>query len=423
MKLLTISKQSTKAIFTNKGRSFLTILGIVIGIGSVISLMALGDGIKSYISKQINDLGTTNITVTSGSGGVPRPPISFGSKKSGDQGATENGSGPSQLMGSASTLTQKDLDILNNKQTNQKLLIVSGSINGSGIYDSKTHFSVSGVSQKYFDMQKLTIGQGQTFSKANYANKDKVSVLGKKEATDLFGNADPIGKTLKIQADEYTIVGVLKEAKEGKLSNPNTVVYIPSSSAMGTLGVENYSNLSAKAIDESSVEQAKNDINKTLLANHGIKDIKLADFSVVTSADLLSTVSSIASMLTGLISAIAAISLLVGGIGIMNIMLVSVTERTREIGLRKAVGAKTSDILVQFLIEALVLTIFGGIIGIGFGAVLGSIAGKFIGFDAIISQRSIFMAVGISGFIGILFGVYPAAKAANLNPIDALKYE
>ncbi len=423
MKLFTISKQSIRAILSNKARSSLTILGIVIGIGSVISLMGLGDGIKSYISGQINALGTTNITVTSGSGGVPRPPISFKSDKNNNDSSTENGSGPSQLMGSTSTLTQKDLDMLNDKKTNPKIGATSGSINSSGIYNFKTHFGVSGVSEKYFDMQDLKIDKGQFFSETNYSNKDNVAVLGEKEAIDLFENIDPIGKTLKIQSDEYTIIGVLEHAKESKLSNPNAVVYIPSSSAMKTLAVESYSNLSAKAIDESSVDQAKLDIEKTLLANHGIKDIKLADFTVVTSADLLSTVSSIASMLTGLISAIAAISLLVGGIGIMNIMLVSVTERTREIGLRKAVGAKTSDILVQFLIEALILTIFGGIIGIAFGAALGSIAGKFIGFDAIISESSILMAVGISGFIGILFGVYPAVKAASLNPIDALRYE
>ena len=171
------------------------------------------------------------------------------------------------------------------------------------------------------------------------------------------------------------------------------------------------------------MEKAKKEIQDTLLTNHEINELKLADFSVNTPTDLLSTVGNITGILTSLLSGIAAISLLVGGIGIMNIMLVSVTERTREIGLRKAVGARTSDILVQFLTEAVILTLLGGIFGIGLGVLLGKVAGHFIGFAPVTTNSSIFMAVGISAVIGIIFGLYPAASAAKLNPIDALRYE
>jgi putative ABC transport system permease protein len=228
---------------------------------------------------------------------------------------------------------------------------------------------------------------------------------------------------LQVNGQSFQVIGVLSAEKESSFSNPNNQIYIPYTTAMTVFNTEAFSDIVATAISSDKVSALQTDITNTLLANHKITDKKLADFSVLTSADLLSTVGNITSMLTSLLAGIAAISLVVGGIGIMNIMLVSVTERTREIGLRKAVGAKTSDILWQFVIEAILLTVIGGILGIGLGYLIGKIASHFIGFNASITASSILLAVGVSTTIGLIFGIYPAAKAARLNPIDALRYE
>jgi len=192
---------------------------------------------------------------------------------------------------------------------------------------------------------------------------------------------------------------------------------------MATFGNNNFNSITAQAIDDNSVDQAKTDIQSTLLSAHKISEAKLADFTVFTSRDLLSTVGNVTGILTSLLAGIAAISLVVGGIGIMNIMLVSVTERTREIGLRKAVGARTIDILEQFILEAVILTLVGGVLGIGLGTIIGKVAARFVGFAPIVTLSSVFLAVGVSSAIGLIFGIYPAAKAARLDPIETLRYE
>jgi putative ABC transport system permease protein len=247
--------------------------------------------------------------------------------------------------------------------------------------------------------------------------------LGFDLANTLFGSANPIGQTIQVGTDNYKVVGVFNQINETSFQNPNTIAFIPYTSAMDSLQTQTFSDFSTTAKDQASVDKAKAEIQKTLLADHKITDAKLADFSVFSAADLLSTVGNVTTILTSLLSGIAAISLLVGGIGIMNIMLVSVTERTHEIGLRKAVGARTSDILVQFLIEAVLLTLTGGILGIGLGAAMAAIAGHFIGFSPQTTLNAILLAVGISSLVGLIFGLYPAARASRLNPIDALRYE
>lgn len=412
-KFLQITKQAFVAILGNKGRSFLTILGIIIGIASVIALISLGKGVQENITDQINQLGTTNLTITPGQ--------ILGGKLGGG-----SASGGSSARTAASTLTVQDYNSLNDRTSHPLLKYMSGEVSGSTIFTingTGVRESVLGTSEQFNTLRKYDLSKGSYFTKIDIDQSNGVAVLGNGFATSFFGTKYPINQTIKINGKAFTVIGVLTEQKESNFNNPNNQIYIPYTSAMISFDTQTFSDIAVQATTETVVDDLKTDITNTLLANHKIADSKLADFSVLTSADLLSTITSITNMLTALLAGIAGISLLVGGIGIMNIMLVSVTERTREIGLRKAVGAKTSDILTQFIIEAILLTIVGGIIGIGLGILGGRIGAKLIGFSAVITMSSILLAVGVSGGVGLIFGIYPAAKAARLNPIDALRYE
>lgn len=410
MKFLSILKQSFKAIMANKVRSFLTVLGIIIGIGSVIGLMSLGTGVKDSINKQINSLGSTNLTIMSGFNMYTRE--SYASDPQKAQQAS------SSMLGNSQTLTQEDLQALEEISADE-ISGVAGYISSPiilKINGTEKRATVIGMSSEYFAVYGFSLSSGEL-------PVGKEIVLGHQLANDMFGSTDVIGKKISVMGTELTISGVLALQSETQFSNPNLQAYISDKEAFEIFDTNNYTSIIAKATSDQTVDNAKTLIEDTLLKTHKIDDKSLADFSVTSSKDLLSTIDSVMSMLTSFLAGIAAISLLVGGIGIMNIMLVSVTERTREIGLRKALGARTSDILVQFMTEAVVLTLIGGIFGIVIGYVIGIMAGKFLEFSGIVTLDSIFLAVGISSFIGIAFGIYPAARAAKLNPIDALRYE
>jgi putative ABC transport system permease protein len=425
MKVIVIIKQSFKAIFANKGRSFLTTLGIVIGIGSVIALMALGAGVKTTISSRISTLGTKNLIIRSGAG-LNTQNAASAHMGGGASGAQANTAQQGIGGGSSSTLTIEDLATVRDKKKNPYVKMAVGTVTGSEIFTTTAgdkRFSITGTEPDHFKIQNYGIGKGALFTAADVDNRAKVIVLGSQTATDLFGTKSAVGKELTISGAAYKVIGVLKKADESGLTNPNSQAYIPYTAAFDSFQVEKFSGMTALATADNRVTDAKASITKSLLANHGIKDAKLADFNVNSSADLLSTVSSITGIMTSLLSGIAAISLLVGGIGIMNIMLVSVTERTREIGLRKAVGAKTGDILGQFVVEAVLLTLTGGLLGIGFGYGIAELAGKMLGFAPAVTPNAIMLAVGVSSIVGLVFGIYPAAKAARLDPIDALRYE
>jgi putative ABC transport system permease protein len=426
MKAWVILKQSLKALAANKGRSFLTTLGIIIGIGSVIALMALGAGVKSNISSRISTLGTKNLMIRSGAGFGAQNAASAHMGAAGGQSSGDMGGGGIGGGGGTSTLTTADLATLRDKKKNPYIKLAAGTVSGSAIFTTTAgdqRFTIIGTEPDNFKIQNNSIDKGALFTQANIDDKAKVIVLGSQAATDLFGKKSAIGQKLTISGAEYKVIGVLKKVDETGFANPNGQGYVPYSAAFESFQVEKFSGLTALVTDESRVDSAKASIDKSLLANHGIKDKKLADFSVNSSADLLSTISTITGIMTSLLAGIAAISLIVGGIGIMNIMLVSVTERTREIGLRKAVGAKTSDILGQFVIEAILLTLTGGVLGIAAGYGLAEVASRMLGFAPVVTPNAIALAVGVSTTVGLVFGIYPAAKAARLDPIEALRYE
>lgn len=426
MKTLVILKQSFKAIMTNKGRSFLTTLGIIIGIGSVIALVAMGAGVQATINSRVSKLGSRNLMISPGAGfgggAIERAQQAHGGQAtSGPQGGGIGGGG------STSTLTQEDYDSLLDTDKHPLISSVSASVNGSAVFTTtegqEQRYSVVGTTPSNFKIQDMRAAKGRVLTNQDIADKNKVVVLGYSVVKDLFGDKNPIGQKLTISETQYQVVGALAKVEETGFGNRNAQSFISYTAARESFNTENFSSLTAVAVSDAKVTAAKEDIEKTLLKNHGIDKQKLADFSVYSAADILSTVETISGTMTALLAGIAAISLLVGGIGIMNIMLVSVTERTREIGLRKAVGAKTRHILGQFVTEAVLLTLTGGVLGIGFGFLLARVATQMLGFAPVITANAILLAVGVSTAVGLIFGIYPAAKASRLDPIEALRYE
>jgi len=431
---LRILNQAFRAIGRNKGRSFLTMLGIIIGIASVIALVAVGNGASNSVSGRISSLGTSVITIRSGaaptganSGGV----LSAGLGGGGQQRVVRmEGGGPRTVQ---ATLTTDDLKAINDNKSawnlsataaftsaNSELTLAEKDSSGN---PQTVRTAISGTEPSYFDIQSLSFDKGANFTDSDVTGKKNVAVLGATAATDLFGSADPLGKTLKLEDDEYTIAGVLKSKEESGFNNANRQVYIPYTSAQATYDLTNLSTIYAKATSEGAVTAAKTSITNKLLSLHGKTD-KTADFSVSTPDDLLNTIKQSTSVFTTLLAGIASISLVVGGIGIMNIMLVAVSERTREIGLRKALGARTRDVLLQFVFESVLLCLAGGLIGIAIGALTAANLSKVLtGITPMVSLDSVILAVAVSTVVGLVFGIYPAAKAARLNPIDALRYE
>lgn len=415
MKTYKVIRQSFGAIFANKARSFLTILGIVIGIASVIALTSLGSGAKKDLTERVSVLGTANITVVPGAGIGDGPPGMHGEGGQGLIGGNET-----------STLTQQDLESLKAMVGSSGVNAVSGNIAATSIFETrqgKQRFQVTGTSQDYPGIMNLEVSEGRWYTAEDVGSGARVIVLGGDVSNEVSGEGTSLGKTLTIEGDQYTVIGVLGVAEESGLSDPNGGAFIPYTAARESFDTEYFTSIVIQAVDEESVDQVEEEVTAILLAGRGVQDEELADFTVRSSQDLLAMVTSITDIMTAFLAGIAAISLLVGGIGIMNIMLVSVTERTREIGLRKAVGARTSDILVQFIIEAVMLTFTGGILGIMFGQLLSKAAGRMLDFSTVVTGGSVLLAVSVATIIGIVFGIYPAVKAARLDPIEALRYE
>ena len=402
MDFLETFRLSFTALKANKVRSVLTMLGIIIGVSAVILLISLGSGLKHYITDQFDKLGSNMILV------IPGKILS-------DDG--EMGHGPPNFAGSKLTLKQAD-DI---KKLGSPITNATPSIEMpvSAKYGNTSRFvNADGITEGQLEMSDIKIDQGRGISKSDVDRNRKIAVIGPIVMEKLFNNNDPIGKKILLGDRRYEIVGITESIGSGLMgsSDPDNNVYIPITSAMDQFGMDNVQVISVKVADKDDIEEGKAIVKRYLS-----RKLKEDDFTVTDMSSMLDAINSILGVLTMALGGIAAISLVVGGIGIMNIMLVSVTERTKEIGLRKAVGAKSTDILLQFLTEAVVLCLFGGAIGIliGFGGSI--IARKWI--PAIVPLWAVLLAFGFSAAVGIIFGVAPAYKASKLDPIKALRYE
>ncbi|MCX6737177.1 MAG: ABC transporter permease, partial [Candidatus Parcubacteria bacterium] len=388
MNLTDIFEESTAAILSNKARSGLTILGIVIGIASVIAMVSIGEGTSSSIQTSIQSLGSNLVMVSPGAQRTQGFQASSGS-------------------GSAKTLTLADANAI--KQDISLAVAVAPDLSGRYQITAKgtnTNTSVVGVTTDYATVRNVTVDSGSFISDQDNSGLSRVAVIGPTTRDDLFGEgADPIGQTMRIKGIEFKIIGLTK-SKGGSMSgNQDDIIYVPLTVSQKLLaGNQRVSTISIQAVDQKSMAQLQQDISDLLLSRHHISDITKADFSILNMNDLVETASSMTKTLTILLASIAGISLVVGGIGIMNMMLTNVTERTREIGLRKAVGAKSRDINLQFLSESIILTFVGGVMGILLGSLIAVAIAKIGGITTKVSPISILLAVGVSSLTGIVFG-------------------
>ena len=410
MTLADTFNETITALTANKTRSGLTILGIVIGISSVIAMVSIGTGASNSISSSVNSLGSNLLQISPGA-------------------QQSRGFGMSSGRGNAKTLTQADADALATEVSG--VSAVASEVSGRYQITAKgtnTNTSVNGVTPSYADIRNVQVAEGSFITESQNDGASKVAVLGPTTMQDLFGEeavaADVVGQTIRIKSMEFKVVGVTVSKGSSGFSNADDIIYIPTKTAQRYLSGDKYlSTIDVQAENADVMTTVQADITALLLSRHKISDSTQADFSVLNQADLLSSASSITTTLTYLLAAIGGISLLVGGIGIMNMMLTTVTERTREIGLRKAIGARRSDISRQFLAEAMALTLVGGLIGIVLGWLISFVVNLTGIVSTSVSLTSVVLAFGVSALIGIVFGYYPARRAAGLNPIEALRYE
>ncbi len=389
---------------SNLFRTILTMLGIIIGIAAVIAIIAVGDGATQSVVDQVSGLGTNIITIS---------------------GAKQR-SGP-VMSGSSDSLTMDDMEAIK-KSNIENIDDITATVSSSKTVAANklsTTSTILGVQANYLDIYGLSMKNGSFISSSQENSLSRIAVIGYTVAEDLFGEGvNPVGQKIKIDSTNYKIVGLLNEVGESSFNNPDESIFIPLNTAMKiAFGVDEPSSIIILATDSEIVENTIANLENFMLKQHGIVSSDDADFNIRSAQEMVSTLTSITGTLTMILAIIAAISLLVGGIGIMNIMMVIVTERTREIGLLKAIGATNKNILVQFLIEAIVVTLTGGFIGTAIGIFAAYLGSNALGIPFIVKTSSILISVGIATIIGIIFGYYPARKAAKLNPIDALRYE
>ncbi|MEK7174735.1 MAG: ABC transporter permease [Patescibacteria group bacterium] len=403
MNIRDIFNETYSALSANKVRSGLTILGIVIGIASVIAMLSIGTGAKMQIQASIEGLGSNLLTILPG---VVQP----------GRGIVSSG------RGSAQTLRNEDIKIIEtvdgaaavSPEVSRRFQVVSSSGNN-------TNTTVSGVEPNYAFVRNLGLADGFFISDSAVRGLGREAVLGSTVARDLFGETDPLGETIRINKINFKVTGVLAAKGGFGFSGPDDMVLVPITTMQKILaGVDYLSTISVSVVDKDRMNEVRDNINYALMEKHRVDE---ADFSIISQEDILGTLSQVVDTFTIFLASIAGISLLVGGIGIMNMMLTTVTERTREIGLRKAIGATRGDISRQFLAEAILLTFIGGFIGVALGWAISFAVTRLDLIQTSVSLYSILLAFGISTLIGITFGYYPARRAASLNPIEALRYE
>lgn len=407
MDITELLTSALEALSINKMRTLLATLGIVIGIGAVIALISLGQSSQKSVQNQIQSLGSNLLTVMPGA-----------QRSNNVRGA----------FGSNTTLTYDDAKAIMASEQITTINSVSPELQRRGqavAGRNNTNTQIYGVTPSYATVRKIGLSSGVFISQNDVESAAKVAVLGPQVVTDLFGEgSDPVGQSVRLEGQSFRIAGITVVKGGSGFMNQDDMVFIPLTTAQKIVfGVNYLSTISLEAKSQAVMTQAQNEVGYFLLARHRISDPTQADFSIMSQADILSTASSVTGTFTALLSGIAAISLIVGGIGIMNIMLVTVTERTREIGLRKALGAKKTIITQQFLLESIILTGAGGILGMIIGILGSLIISHFISLPFTVSATAILLAIGVSGAIGIIFGWYPATRAANLQPIEALRYE
>ncbi|MFA5986580.1 MAG: ABC transporter permease [Parcubacteria group bacterium] len=395
------------AITSNKVRTGLTVLGIVIGIASVIVMIAIGNGSQKAIQESIQSIGSNLLTIQ------PGRQRSFGD-------------GPQQGSGSAESLTRDDADAIAEEIDGIAAVAPTASGNQQIIAEgNNAQSSVTGVTAQYAQVNNITVASGTFIGDVQESKRSKIVVIGPDIRDDLYGEgAVAVGKKMRIGGLSFTVIGVTKSKGGGGFGNSDEVVYMPLSTYQQYFsGSEYLSSISVSVADQDRMTQVEEDIQALLLKRHKINNVDDADFNIRNQEDILEMTSSITGTLTLLLGAVAGISLVVGGIGIMNMMLTTVTERTREIGLRKSIGANQKDIRQQFLFESMTLTFIGGVIGIALGITVAFALDYFDVTTTQISSFSIILSFSVSAAIGIIFGYYPARRAASLNPIHALRYE
>jgi putative ABC transport system permease protein len=396
------------ALRANKLRSLLTMLGIVIGVGAVIAVVALGSGAQQAVKDRIAALGTTLLTV--------------------NPGQQRGGGGGIAIAGGQQRLTLDDAKAVDEHATN--LLAVQPEMRSQQqvVFGNKNaSTTIVGTTPNYLEVRKYQLKVGKMFTAADDEGRQRVAVIGS-AVVDNMGITAPealIGENVRIRGTQFTVIGVLaSKGQANAFQNPDDQILVPINTARFRVnGSDRLQSISALAVSEDKIPDAMADIQRVLRRQHKLRQGAPDDFQIRNQADILATTQETTEVMTYLLSGIAAVSLLVGGIGIMNIMLVSVTERTREIGIRKALGATRWNILLQFLIEAVVLCILGGVVGIGLGAGGATVMSKTAGWSTQISTTAIILAFAFSAFVGVAFGVWPARRAAVLDPITALRYE
>jgi putative ABC transport system permease protein len=393
-----------QGLMSNKLRSLLTMLGIIIGVGSVIAMMAIGEGANQAARASLQAMGTNVLTLFTGQ--QRRGGVNFGA-------------------GTSMTLKPTDAEAILKEAPAVKAIAQESTGSVRVKYQNQnTSTNLLGTTPDYPGIRNFQLSTGRFFTASDVRRRAKVAVLGSSIQETLFGNLSPVGKTIKLNGQSFTVIGAFRSKGGTGFRNPDDQVWVPVTTAMRRVFGRDYLNsMSIQAVSEARMDEAQQQVEAVMRKQHRIAPDGELDVMVRNQADLLETAQQQTGIFTMLLASIAGVSLFVGGIGIMNIMLVTVTERTREIGIRKAIGAKTSDVRNQFLIEAITMSLIGGLLGIAFGLLASTLVASRTGWNTVVTPMSILLSFGFSAAIGVLFGVYPATKASRLNPIQALRHE